>query len=131
MNGKRGCFGWDVAMCRCSILSETICKKQEYCPFFKTPKEVEESNERTKRRLLAIESGELTPYRPSGLPTPAPTPKRDRSDYNAARTEKLRSEGKCVICGKLTDRPNRYCCSACYQRKMAQRKAREKFLYGY
>lgn len=59
----------------------------------------------------------------------APPSKRERGSYSTERRKKLRALGKCTICGKSTDRPDRYCCSACYQKKRAWELARKAILY--
>ena len=37
---KRDCFGYSSINNRCSVLTETVCKKEE-CRFYKTKKEFE------------------------------------------------------------------------------------------
>lgn len=51
------------------------------------------------------------------------TIRRDRGNYQVERAAKLRAEGKCPVCGKPTDRPDKFQCSACYERKRALEKA--------
>ena len=58
------------------------------------------------------------------------TIKRDRRDYQIERAEKLREEGRCPVCGKPTDRPDKFQCSACYERKRALQKAKRAILGG-
>lgn len=65
---------------------------------------------------------------PKNPPPPQPAKKRERGNYGAERATKLRADGKCPICGKPTDRPDKYCCSACYARKKTLEKARNEFL---
>jgi len=72
---------------------------------------------------------------PDPLPTPEPReektrPPRSRHGYSAERIEKLRAEGRCAICGKPTDRPDKWCCSACYERKRMQEKAKKALFDG-
>ena len=128
MNGKHNCFGWDVAMCKCMILSETICKKREDCPFFKTPHQAKEEAQNTEKRLEAIRRGDITPAFVFP-PTEVPKRVRDQSEYRENRKERLRAEGRCMACGKINDHPGKYYCSACYARKKALEKAKEALLY--
>ena len=47
--------------------------------------------------------------------------KRDRGKYLAERIARLKAEGKCPICGNRTDRPDRFCCQSCWDRKREQK----------
>lgn len=56
--------------------------------------------------------------------------KRERGNYQVERAAKLRAEGKCPVCGKPTDRPDKFQCSACYERKRALERAKRAILSG-
>ena len=42
---RKDCFGYSNINNRCSVLTETVCKK-EICKFYKTKKEFEKGNKR-------------------------------------------------------------------------------------
>lgn len=46
--------------------------------------------------------------------------KRDRGKYLSERILRLKAEGRCPICGGRNDRPDRFCCTACWERKREQ-----------
>ena len=78
-----------------------------------------------RERKQKIRNGEYPRLRPPMVTKKKEPQKRERGGYGSERRAKLRAEGKCTICGKENDRPDKWCCSACYARKRELQKARD------
>lgn len=133
---KRDCFAWHND--GCIALSEILCNRRK-CPFYKTNEQAESERKKCEQRLSKVAAGnadKLPPTIAGALASVGERPKqsytykreRDRGSYMSDRIARLKAEGKCPVCGLTTDRPGKWYCSACWERKKALEKARSEII---
>ena len=106
-----------------------ICDKGGKCGWHPLIKEY-------RKRLLEKNQLPMQPVKKNvDLDNLTPMQKRERekriknANYSKERRDKLLSEGRCPVCGKVNDRDGKSLCSACWEREKAQRKLREVCFY--